>query len=96
MTTQRTAIVTGGTQIKGFSWWPGLNDYIELARRPALLSLQLQAEGRGRNAGYPAPPAQIRTCATNAYGSYIESNTPTLPLHVVELIPETLLLCTVS
>jgi len=53
-------------------------------------------EGRGRNAGYPAPPAQIRTCATNAYGSYIESNTPTLPLHVVEPIPETLLLCPVS
>ncbi len=28
--------------------------------------------GHGRNAGYPAPPVQIRTCATNAYGSYLE------------------------
>jgi hypothetical protein len=25
--------------------------------------------GRGRNAGCPAPPAQIRTCGTTAYGS---------------------------
>ena len=31
---------------------------------------------RGRNAGYPAPPAQIRTCATNASGSCFESNGP--------------------
>ncbi|WP_177313710.1 IS1595 family transposase [Marinobacter gelidimuriae] len=30
------------------------------------------ATGRSRNAGHPAPPAQIRTCATNAYGSYLE------------------------
>src|SRR5680860_1458616 len=28
--------------------------------------------GRSRNAGHPTPPAQIRTCATNAYGSYLE------------------------
>ena len=26
---------------------------------------------RGRDAGYPAPPAQIRTCPTKAYGSYL-------------------------
>jgi hypothetical protein len=26
---------------------------------------------RGRNAGYPAPPAQIRTSGTTAYGSYL-------------------------
>jgi hypothetical protein len=26
---------------------------------------------RGRNAGCPAPPAQIRTGAINAYGSYL-------------------------
>src|SRR5438132_1957142 len=25
--------------------------------------------GRGRDAGYPAPPAQIRTCGITAYGS---------------------------
>jgi len=25
--------------------------------------------GRGRNAGYPAPPAQIPACAANALGS---------------------------
>ena len=28
--------------------------------------------GRSRNACHPTPPAQIRTCATNAYGSYLE------------------------
>ena len=27
---------------------------------------------RGRDAGYPAPPAQIRTCGTTAYGSCLE------------------------
>ena len=30
-----------------------------------------QANGRGRNAGCPAPPAQIRTCRITAYGSYL-------------------------
>ena len=25
--------------------------------------------GRGRDDGYPSPPAQIRTCSTTAYGS---------------------------
>ena len=30
------------------------------------------SDGRSRNAGHPAPPAQIRTCTTNAYGSYLE------------------------
>jgi hypothetical protein len=28
--------------------------------------------GRSRNAGHPTPPAQIRTCATHAYDSYLE------------------------
>ena len=35
--------------------------------------LQLAANrlnGRGRDAGCPAPPAQIRTCGIPAYGSY--------------------------
>lgn len=27
--------------------------------------------GRGRNTGFPVPPAQIRTCGTTAYGSYL-------------------------
>jgi hypothetical protein len=27
--------------------------------------------GRGRDAGCPAPPAQIRTCGSPAYGSYL-------------------------
>ncbi len=27
--------------------------------------------GRGRAAGHPTPPAQIRTCGTTAYGSYL-------------------------
>jgi hypothetical protein len=31
-----------------------------------------QIYSRGRNAGYPAPPAQIRTCGTTAYGSCLE------------------------
>jgi len=26
---------------------------------------------RGRNAGHPAPPAQIPACTTNALGSYL-------------------------
>src|SRR5213079_767684 len=30
----------------------------------------LQFFGRGRDDGYPSPPAQIRTCGTTAYGSY--------------------------
>ena len=29
-------------------------------------------DGRGRNAGYPASPAQIPACATNALGSSLE------------------------
>ena len=29
--------------------------------------------GRGRNAGYPAPPAQIRTWGITSYGSYLGS-----------------------
>lgn len=28
-------------------------------------------DGRGRNAGFPAPPAQIPACAPNAPGSYL-------------------------
>jgi hypothetical protein len=27
--------------------------------------------GRGRDPGYPGPPAQIRTCTASAYGSYL-------------------------
>jgi len=30
-----------------------------------------QANGRGRDASYPAPPAQIRTGGIPAYGSYL-------------------------
>jgi hypothetical protein len=30
-----------------------------------------RGEGRGRDAGCPAPPAQIRTCGIPAYGSYL-------------------------
>jgi hypothetical protein len=29
--------------------------------------------GCGRDAGHPAPPAQIRTCGTTAYGSCLRS-----------------------
>jgi hypothetical protein len=30
-----------------------------------------RANGCGRDAGFPAPPAQIRTCGIPAYGSYL-------------------------
>ncbi|WP_350445336.1 MerR family DNA-binding transcriptional regulator [Proteus mirabilis] len=30
-----------------------------------------ERKGRGRNGHYWPPPAQIRTCATNASGSYL-------------------------
>ena len=30
-------------------------------------------EGRGRDTGYPMPPAQIRTCSITAYGSCLRS-----------------------
>ena len=33
--------------------------------------------GSGRNAGRPAPPAQIPACATNALGSYLGYNVQT-------------------
>ena len=33
--------------------------------------LQKDLKGRGRAGGHPPPPAQIRTGATNAYGSYL-------------------------
>ncbi len=29
--------------------------------------------GRGRDVGFPTPPAQIRTCGITAYGSCLES-----------------------
>jgi len=35
-------------------------------------TLLISLPSRSRNAGYPAPPAQIRTGAANAYGSYLE------------------------
>jgi hypothetical protein len=31
----------------------------------------MDVDDRGRDAGYPAPPAQIRTCPIRAYGSYL-------------------------
>jgi len=36
-----------------------------------VLAVQFDS-GHGRNAGCPAPPVQIRTCGTTAYGSYFE------------------------
>jgi len=38
---------------------------------PFLWLIQLSSQGRGRNRSYLLPPAQIRTCATNASGSYL-------------------------
>lgn len=37
-------------------------------QRPSLYS------GRGRDTGFPMPPAQIRTCRITAYGSYLGCN----------------------
>jgi hypothetical protein len=37
--------------------------------RHFLTSEQMIDEDRGRDAGYPAPPAQIRTSPIKAYGS---------------------------
>ena len=31
-----------------------------------------EVSGRGRNTGYPVPPAQIPACAANALGSSLE------------------------
>ncbi len=42
---------------------------IMLNEVPAGNKKDLAIDGRGRNAGYPAPPAQIPACATNAPGS---------------------------
>ena len=39
------------------------------------LALFRRIDDRGRDAGHPAPPAQIRTRATNAYGSSLGSIT---------------------
>jgi uncharacterized protein with ParB-like and HNH nuclease domain len=39
----------------------------------ALMTLDASGEGRGRDAGFPAPPAQIRTCRATAYGSCLRS-----------------------
>ena len=57
----------------------------ELAKMHHLLKLALERiavleeklnknsknSGRGRDAGFPTPPAQIRTCRVTAYGSYL-------------------------
>ena len=54
--------------------------------------------GHGRNASCPAPPAQIRTCATNAYGSYIESKGKSmiLPLSLVNPVQVVIIPSSVS
>jgi hypothetical protein len=36
----------------------------------ATLLSNVHFTGRGRDEGYPSPPAQIRTCSITAYGSY--------------------------
>ena len=43
---------------------------VEFYAQAARIRSEIQA-GRGRNAGYPAPPAQFRTCRITAYGSYL-------------------------
>ena len=35
---------------------------------------QLSEDGRGRDSGYPLPPAQTRAGAVNAHGSYLGSS----------------------
>ena len=42
------------------------------ASRQMEVTISRQATtGRGRDVGYPTPPAQIRTCGFPAYGSYL-------------------------
>jgi hypothetical protein len=41
-------------------------------RMPGIASGAAITIGHGRKADHSAPPVQIRTCATNAYGSYLE------------------------
>ena len=36
------------------------------------VSARVEGLYRSRDASYPAPPAQIRTCPIKAYGSYLE------------------------
>jgi hypothetical protein len=59
---------------EGFS--PCLLSNVTRACAPGLSTQGLNprrciCSGRGRDAGCPAPPAQIRACATNAHGSYL-------------------------
>lgn len=49
----------------------GVRDAVRLPKCFARAS-ELEYVDRGRAAGHPAPPAQIRTCATNASGSCVE------------------------
>lgn len=44
-----------------------------MSKRSAIEELFYSADGgRGRNTGYPVPPAQIPACTTNALGSSLE------------------------
>ena len=47
----------------------GSNAYGSDEDRVEFQLLARELSGRGRDGGYPPPPAQIRTCGTTAYGS---------------------------
>ena len=42
-------------------------------------SIRFQRIGRGRDSGYPLPPAQTRACGATAHGSHLGSDAPTKP-----------------
>ncbi|MHB1292850.1 MAG: Fic family protein, partial [Sulfuricella sp.] len=60
----------GGATLKSAAFIPPHHEDVPdlMADLERFLNDQSQA-GRGRNAGYPTPPAQIRTCGIAAYGS---------------------------
>ncbi|MBM3423806.1 MAG: CbiX/SirB N-terminal domain-containing protein, partial [Chlorobi bacterium] len=53
----------------------GIERYVPAARTHLAQPLDFSdlIGSHGRDAGYPAPPVQIRTCGTTAYGSCLES-----------------------
>jgi|GEM_PF-3955438 len=52
--------------------WSSLHAQSEQYAIEASLKLREQnRKGCGRDSGCPLPPAQIRTCGTTAYGSYL-------------------------
>jgi len=56
----------------GRSWHQRWTEIVPFLAYASEIRKVIYTTGRSRDAGCPAPPAQIRTCAANAYGSYLE------------------------